>query len=312
MIKLDHLRCFTTAVREGSFAEAGKRLHLSPSAVAYGVEMLESRLGTTLLFRKAASGVSITSDGSRLLPRAEFLLQELAETEELFLARERTLSGELIVGCQEGLSWSLVPRAIQRISVRHPAVTVTQKTVFMDEGNSPILSGAVDVLITFAVNPSLDPRVHTEALCEARSYALMRADHPLTRIGDNVTLADLARYPHVFILDGPAWDYLTGLYHEKGLTPAFDKVSNISTSAQAIVGRSDSVSLRIVKPAHDQSPLGDRLAFVPISDATRNATIVAAWPKSRNGLPSAKVDAFVSECRALFDDQSMRNHLFYS
>lgn len=312
MLKAEHLRCFVASIKEGSFAEASKTLNISATAVAYNVEALESRLKTTLLVRKQANGVSATRDGQRLFARADSILKELLEIEELFcFGRERSFRGELIVGCQEGLSWSLVPRAIERLNARHPNLSVVQKTVFMDEGNAPILSGAVDVLITFVVNPPPDSGVDTEILCEPSSYAMMRAGHPLSENRSHVNLEELVQYPHVFILDGPAWDLFTGMYRDKGLTPKLDKVSNISTSAQAIVGRSDSVSLRVVKPAHDRSPLGDQLAFMPIADATRHATVVAAWAKSKHSGAPAKVEGLVAECRELFANGVMREHLFY-
>lgn len=311
MLKIEQLRCLATALREGSFAGAARLLNMSPSAVAYNIEALEDRLGTTLLVRKQASGVSATAEGARLLAMAGPVLNDIEDIEQIFVDKGRKLRGELVVGCQEGLSWSLVPRAIERLSAKNPDLRVSQKTVFMDEGNAPVLSGAVDVLITFVVNPAPVPGVDVERLCEPQSYALMRGGHPLAASGEGVRLAELAEYPHVFIVDGPAWELFTGMYRDKGLTPRFDKISNISTGAQAIVGRSDSVSLRVVKPAHDRSPLGDPLAFVPIADSTRQVTVVAASATRKHGRKPAKIESFISECRSLFADGTMRAHLYY-
>ncbi len=311
MLKIDQLRCFAAALRGGSFAEAGKVLNLSPSAVAYNVEALEDQLNAGLLIRKPASGVSATREGMRLLRMIEPVLAEMGEIEQLFANKGRQLQGELVVGCQEGLSWSLAPRAIEQLTARHRRLKVTQKTVFMDEGNEPVLSGEVDVLITFMVDVKPEPGVEIEILCEPNSYALMRAGHPLGHRGEGVRLADLAGYPHVFISDGPALELFTGMYRDKGLAPEFATVSNISTAAQAIVGRQDSISLRVVKPAHNLSPLGDELAFVPIIDSSRHAIVTAIWTKRKHGARPPKVEAFVAACRGLFADGTMRAHLFY-
>lgn len=311
MLKIEQLQCFSTALREGSLTKAADTLNMSPSAVAYNIEALEDRLNTTLLIRKQARGVSATAEGKRLLFMAAPLLNDIDEIEQSFANKGRKLHGELVVGSQEGLSWSLIPRAIERITTKYPELRISQKTVFMDEGNAPVLSGAVDVLLTFVVNPPPEPGVDVEVLCNPNSYALMRAGHPLADNPDGVKLEELAKYPHVFILDGPAWNLFTGMYLDKGLTPNFDKVSNISTGAQAIVGRCDSVSLRVVKPAHEYSPLGDRLAYVPLSDSTRNATVVATCATRKHGRRPAKIEAFISTCNELFADGSMKDHFYY-
>lgn len=311
MLKLDQLHCFVTVVREGSFTDAAKALNLSPSAIAYKVEALEAQLNIGLLIRKPASGVTVTREGARLLRMADPLLAEMSEIEQLFGAKGKQLRGELVIGCQEGLGWSLAPRAIEKLTARHGKLSVRQKTVFMDEGNEPVLSGDVDVLITFLVNPVREPGVDIEILCEPNSYALMRADHPLAARRDGADLEELVRYPHIFISDGPAFELFTGIYRDRNLTPEFSKVSNISTAAQAMVGRSDAISLRVVRPAHDLSPLGDRLAFIPLKNATRHASIAAISGKRKHGARSPRIEAFVAEYRRLFQDGSMRAHLFY-
>lgn len=311
MLKIDQLRCFAAAIREGSFTEAGKSLNLSPSAVAYNIEALEEHLGAGLLIRKPASGVSATREGLRLLEMVDPLLAELGEIEQLFGNQTKRLQGDLVVGCQEGLSWSLVPRAIEGLSRHHEQLKVTQKTVFMDEGNEPVLQGQVDVLITWVVNPVPMPGVDMEVLCVPNSYALMRAVHPLAQRQEGVRLEELIPYPHVFISDGPAFALFSGMYQDKNLTPQYAMVSNISTAAQSIVGRCDYISLRVVKPAHNLSPLGDKLAYIPLIDSTRRASVVAISAKRKHGSRPPKIEAFVTECRQLFADGSMRAHLFY-
>ena len=311
MLKVEQLRCFLTAIAEGSFSEAGRVLNLSASAVAYNVEALEHALNTGLLLRRPSSGVTPTAEGLRLQRLAEPLLRELLEMEQVFSSKGRVLKGELVVGCQEGLSWSLVPRAIERLTARHPQLRIIQKTVFMDEGNAPVLNGAVDVLITFVVGSLPEPAIDMQVLCEPNCYAMMRANHPLAGSTEGARLEDLARYPQIFIVDGPAYGLFTGLYRDKGLTPEQAMVSNISTGAQSIIGRCDHISLRIVRPAHALSPLGDPLAFIPILEGSRRPSVVASCARRKNGRRPPKVEAFVSECRSLFDDGTMRAHMFY-
>lgn len=310
-MKTEQLRCFVAACQFGSFTEAGKAIGLSPSAIAYNVETLEAQLRVALFLRRPSSGVRMTREGVRLFTAVEPLLAELAEIEESFPKRGKVLNGEIIVGCQEGLSWSLVPRAIERLMSKHPGLKIQPKTVFMDEANSPILSGAVDVLLTFLLAPVTDSGVEVVDLCEPQPYALMREGHPLHDGRKSVSLSDLAGYANVFIGDGPALELFNGMYADKGFSPPVHLISNVSTGAHAIVGRCDSVSLRYARPLHNQSPLGDRLVYMPLSDPTRRTEIVAIFPARRDGGMSPKVDAFLSECKNLFADGTMKAHLNY-
>lgn len=311
MLKTEQLRCFAATVEVGSFAAAAGRLNLSASAVAYAVDALEEQLETRLLLRRRSTGVSLTADGRRLLRLAHGLLQDLAEVENLFAPKGRALTGELTVGCQEGLSWALAPRAIEHVRRKHPGLDVKLKTIFMDQGNGPLLDADVDVLITFLVDAEPDPTVEHLHLCHPTPCAMMRRHHPLDREGAPLTLRELAQFPQIYIQDGPALELFSGLYRHQGLTPRQAMVTNISTAAQALVGTSDCVSLRIVRPAHPWSPLGDELAFAPVADPHATASLAISTLRPRHGRQSAKVKTFIASCSALIEEDTMRSHLFY-
>src|ERR1700748_3985780 len=230
MLKTEQLRCFIATVDAGSIAAAGARLNLSPSAVGYAIDALEDQLKTSLLIRRRSAGVSLTPDGARLLQLVRPLVQEIVDVNNLFAGRDGNLTGELIIGCQEALSWSIAPRAIERISKRHPSLNIALKTIFMDQGNRPLIDAEVDVLVTFLVNPAEDPGIDQEILCYPKPYAMMRRHHLLDRDGAPVLLAELSKYPQLFIQDGPALDLFAGMYRDQDLSPHYSMVANISTS----------------------------------------------------------------------------------
>ena len=55
MDRLDAMRAFVAVATRGSFAEAARHLHLSPTAVTRAVAGLEDRLGLMLLVRTTRS-----------------------------------------------------------------------------------------------------------------------------------------------------------------------------------------------------------------------------------------------------------------
>ena len=80
MDKLDAMAAFTKVVALGSFAEAGRQLGLTRSAVSKGVIELEQILGARLLDRTTRK-VSVTEAGLAYYERCLAILTDIEETE---------------------------------------------------------------------------------------------------------------------------------------------------------------------------------------------------------------------------------------
>jgi DNA-binding transcriptional LysR family regulator len=76
------MEVFVTAAELQSFSAAGRRLKLSPSAVSKLVTRIEDRLGTRLLVRSTRT-MKLTPEGDVYLTRAQRILAEIAETEQI-------------------------------------------------------------------------------------------------------------------------------------------------------------------------------------------------------------------------------------
>ena len=76
------MEVFVAAAELQSFSAAGRRLKLSPSAVSKLVTRIEDRLGTRLLVRTTRS-LLLTPEGEIYLGRAQRILADIAETEQL-------------------------------------------------------------------------------------------------------------------------------------------------------------------------------------------------------------------------------------
>ena len=312
-IKVDHLRYFIAAAETGSFAAAGKKLNITPTSVAYGISVIEDSMGTDLLIRRRASGVAPTRRGEAFIEAARKVLLEIDNLTDEFKESPAKLTGDLFVGCQEGLTWSIAPRVIEEMKRLHPDLRVSIKTIFMDEGFVPLESGAVDLMITFVINEITDPKLYHEVLCQPQAYAMMREGHPVAqKAGSKVSLHDLVEYPHIFIQDGPGFPLFHGMYDERGLKPNTLMVSNISPGAQAVVGKTDAISLRIVRPSIPYSPLGDRLAYIEVKEKVLRPDIVAVTLTSSQSRISRKAKAFIDICRQKFDDGTLRENFFYT
>ena len=73
-LRPDLLRAFIAVHETGGFTRAGKRLHLSQSAVSHQIRRLEEQAGTALLKRTTRS-LTLTEDGEEFLRHAEQILR---------------------------------------------------------------------------------------------------------------------------------------------------------------------------------------------------------------------------------------------
>jgi DNA-binding transcriptional LysR family regulator len=89
---MDHMSgmvIFTRAAETLSFAEAGRQLGLSSSAIGKAVARLETRLAVRL-FHRSTRSVRLTPEGELFLARCQRILNEIEEAEsELAISREK-------------------------------------------------------------------------------------------------------------------------------------------------------------------------------------------------------------------------------
>ena len=76
MDRLEMLRTFVAVADHASFAEAARRLRVSPTAASRAVAALELSLGTPLL-RRTTRSVRLTDEGAAYLERCRAALIEL-------------------------------------------------------------------------------------------------------------------------------------------------------------------------------------------------------------------------------------------
>jgi len=311
MIKLEYLRYFMTAAEKKSFAAAAQSLFISTTSIVHAVNQLEEHYRITLFVRKKAVGLTLTVDGEKLLNKSRKLLLEADAIDDAFSNTEEGLKGELLVGCQEGLTWSLLPRVIGNLEKQHPNLKITMKTVWMEELFSPLEHGEIDVLVTFLVKQKVPEQFSSTSLCRPLTVALMRKGHPLDKSGAPVTLEELSNYPQIMINDGKARGMFYAMYEDLGYKPEIMLMSNISTGAQAIAGRTDAVSLRIIRPAHDLSPLGDKIVCPLVSNQVYKPKLAAITNKLRNQSVETKHSVLIKELQNVFTSGEMRDHIYY-
>jgi DNA-binding transcriptional LysR family regulator len=177
------LRVLREVARAGSFSAAAHSLGYTQSAVSRQVAALESVAGRRL-FDRSHHGVSLTPTGSRLLPRAIRVLDELdAALREA--AGEHVAVEPVRVGAFATAAAGLVPRALASLT--------SELKVTLREGTTPVLTralraGTLDLAILARTPPfrppdAESPPLELTTLSERELVVGVSAGHPFASSG---------------------------------------------------------------------------------------------------------------------------------
>lgn len=122
----DDLAIFLAVAEAGSIGRAAERLHIVQSAVTTRVRKLEDGLGT-VLFRRHARGVAITTAGETLLPFARQIVRLLAEARQVVMDGD-TPRGRLQIGAMETTAALRLGTMLAGFTARFPQVELTLRT----------------------------------------------------------------------------------------------------------------------------------------------------------------------------------------
>src|SRR5690606_33282926 len=113
------LETFVMVASCGSIAEAARRLHLTPAAVAQRLRALEGELGHSLVTR-AGRTVRPTASGLAVLARAGQLIEAARDLKSA--AANNLPAGELRLGATATALTGLLPGILARLGERYPRI----------------------------------------------------------------------------------------------------------------------------------------------------------------------------------------------
>ncbi|MEO8361590.1 MAG: LysR family transcriptional regulator [Vicinamibacteria bacterium] len=180
---------------EGSVARAGRRLHLSPSAMSRALARLRETTGDPLLVR-AGRGLVPTPRALELRERTSQLVVEaesvLRPVETLDL---RKVKRTFTLRTSDGFVENFGPRLIALVSKEAPGVRLRflQK---LDKQSAALRDGVVD-LETGVVVSSTGPELRARGLFRDRLVGVVRTRHPLCQ--GRMTPARYASGRHILV-----------------------------------------------------------------------------------------------------------------
>lgn len=202
------LRYFLAVTQEGSVTRAARALHLTHPTLSRQIRELEEELGQTL-FSRGGRELSLTREGLLLRQRAEEIvgLAEITEKEFRSLG-EKTVSGDLSIGCGESKALSFVTDALKVLQDEHPLIIP-----HFFSGNGEIVMDRLDKgLLDFAVlmGAKNTERYYSFPLLNHDTWGLlMDKDDPMAQ-KKAITAEDLLGIPLILSSQSLSRDELSG------------------------------------------------------------------------------------------------------
>lgn len=160
----DVLRTFVAISECGTFTEAAKVVHRTPSALSMQIKQLEQNLGKSLFVREPRQ-VTLTTEGEILLDYSRRLLRLNQEAVQHFIAP--TLEGKVGIGTSDDVGTRILPEVLAQFARSYPAVLVDVVVGSSKQNLARLDSGELDMVLVTVANAGRENRgevVHDEPL----------------------------------------------------------------------------------------------------------------------------------------------------
>ena len=195
-VKLRDIHVLSAVVRSGSMAKAASTLAMSQSAVSEAIAGLEDALRVKLLDR-SSQGIAPTIYADVLLKRGNVVFDELSQAIKDIEFLAKPTAGEVRVASQEFFTAGLLPAVIDRLSARHPQITVRVIEMNTESPDYRELHERHADLALYRCAPThIDKEVNVEILFDDPQFIVAGAQSRWARCS-NIMLADLAGEPWI-------------------------------------------------------------------------------------------------------------------
>ena len=189
-----NLSAFVAIAQAGSFSAAADKLHLTQPAISKRIALLEAELNVRL-FDRLGRQVALTEAGLALAPRAQRILEELADTRRLLDTLGHEVSGVLRVATSHHIGLHRLPPLLRQFSARHPHAELDIRFVGSEQAYVQVLQGEVELAVT-TLSPDTRLPLQAVPVWDDPLMIMVATDHPLAAL-KKPTLAEIAAHPAV-------------------------------------------------------------------------------------------------------------------
>lgn len=224
-ITLDQWRSLIAVVDAGGYAQAALELNKSQSSVTYAVQKLESLLDVKV-FRIVGRKAALTEAGQLLYRRARLLLDDAEMLERLSRKSSAGWEADIRIAVEVLFPTWLMLRCLDRFGEESPQTRIEMYETVIGGAPQALQEGVVDIAIT----PHIPPGFSGEPIAFAHLVPTAHPEHPLHKLGRELTTRDLRKHRHLVVRDSGSQRDTRSAFHdvEQRWT-----VSNMATSIGA-------------------------------------------------------------------------------
>ena len=181
-------------VDAGGYAQAAVAIHKSQSAVTYAVQKLESLLGVKAFEIQGRKAI-LTPTGQLLYRRARALLDEASGLEKAARALSAGWEAEIRVAMEIIFPTWLMLHCLDRFAAESPHTHMELIESVLGGTSEALLQGQADL----AISGLIPPGFLGEPLMRMRVILTAHPDHPLHRLGRELTIQDLRAHRQLVV-----------------------------------------------------------------------------------------------------------------
>lgn len=195
-ISLEQWRALTAVVEAGGYAQAAETLNKTQSTITYAVQKIESLLGLRI-FEIQGRKARLTREGEVLYRRAQTLLSEAAALERGAAGLAAGWEAEVKLAAEIVFPTWLLLKCFERFAEERPDIRVQLYETVLGGTDEALIERKVD----FAIAGHVPGGFIGESLMRLRFVAVAHPDHPLHRMGRELTHRDLRPHRQLVIRD---------------------------------------------------------------------------------------------------------------
>lgn len=250
------LRCLIAVSGNESFEAAARSLGIAEPSLHRSAKELERELRRSL-YRRTASGMTTTAQGTELARRFQLALREIEYGLDEIRAAQGEIASRLAIGNIPHSDHQMLSAAISALLSSHPNTRVQIVDGHYEELLSELRNGKLDFLFGVLRRPDWVSDVHEEPLFLNQYVVVGRKDHPLAAL-KTLPLRDLLRYD--WIMPGASAPRQQALERLFVGVPEQPRIGIETTSMQicrAILASTD----RLILMSRAESQLNDNSAL---------------------------------------------------
>ena len=175
-LEIRHLQLLTAVADEGSVTKAGRRLHLTQSALSHQLRDAEGKLGTPLFLRLGRK-MLLTPAGEQMLDSARRVLSDLHAAEAQIGDLNGGTRGLIRVSTECYTSYHWLPPVMTKFQAKFPRVEINIVLEATARPIAALLEGKLDVAVT--TRTAQDKNLLFTPTCEDELVVVMSPKHRL-------------------------------------------------------------------------------------------------------------------------------------